>query len=153
MTTTTRRWTDDDYVATPDLRILGVLAGFCGYHGKLWCFPNQRTIRNALQRRYGRTLTRRSINRHLGALQRDHYIERKRRHRRGPTGRIDMHSTIYVLKARTVRALKDFGSYMLTVAAHPWARRWLSAVPTMTQCAAPSATSPRPEEQTHAPPA
>jgi len=127
----------DDYVATPDLRILAVLSGFCGYHGKLWCFPNQRTIAETLARRYQRTLTRRSINRHLGALERDHYIERKRRHRRGPLGRIDMHSTIYVLKARAVRALKDFGAFMLTVAAHPWARRWIAAVPGLAQCAPP----------------
>jgi len=126
-----------DYVKTPDLRILGVLAGFCGFHGKLWCFPAQRTILATLARRYARTLTRRSLNRHLGALEIQHYIERRRRHRHGPAGRIDMHSTIYVLKARAVQALKDFGSFMLTVAAHPWARRWLAAVPNQAQCAAP----------------
>ena len=119
----------DDYPRTPDLRILAVLAGIAASHGKLWCFPWHRTILAILRDRYGRKMTKRTLCRHLGALERDNHIERKGRHKHGAGGKLELHSTIYVLKAAAVRALARVGDFLRVAAAHPWAKRWFPAVP------------------------
>lgn len=141
-----------DYPITPDLRVLAILADLAGRHGKLWCFPNGKTLREMILNRFGRSMSRRTLWRHLGALERDHYIERRRRHRTAPTGGLELHSTIYVLKRRTIRALRGLTAYMIVAAGHRWARRWFPAVPNPAQSTPPQGDITGPEPPA-APPA
>ena len=99
-----------DYALAPDFRLVNLLFGLAGRFGKLWCYPSQDKLCDLLSRFHGRTMSRRSVNRHLGGLVRDGWIRRVRRHRRGADGAIEMHSTLYVLTRRAVRcfvALRD----------------------------------------------
>ncbi len=94
-----------DYVATPDIRLVVLLAGLAGRYGKLWCYPSQQTILSILSRHYSFQMSRRTLNRHLGALESQGWIRRIRRHRRGPRGSLELHSTLYVLRRRALRLL------------------------------------------------
>jgi hypothetical protein len=141
-----------DYVATPDLRILSVLAGLAGHHGKLWCFPSQEKILELLRRRYHRIISRRTLNRHLGALQAQHLIRRHRRHKTGATGALELHSTVYVILNGATRILKGIASYLSTAAAHPWARNAFYAVTKPAQSAALQANIMTPAGKTDPPP-
>ena len=118
-----------DYVTTPDLRILSVLAGLAGHNGRLWCFPSQATILDLLARRYARYMSRRTLNRHLGALVVLKYLRRVRRHKTAPDGSLEMHSTVYVMLQRCTRTLRGVAGYLAAAAAHPWASRQNNAVP------------------------
>jgi hypothetical protein len=92
-----------DYVASPDFRLVNLLFGLAAHHGKLWCYPSQDKLCSLLQRFHGRTMSRRSVNRHLGGLVRDGWLQRLRRHKRGPGGGMEMHSTLYTFTRRAVR--------------------------------------------------
>lgn len=87
------------------MRLLAILTGLCAHVGKLYCFPSQEKILELLRKRYSVDMSRRSLNRHLGALARDFYIQRVRRHcqTRGATGRrLVLHSTLYKLTGRAM---------------------------------------------------
>ena len=93
----------DDYVATPDMRILHVLARLCARFEQLYCYPSHQTIRELAFRFTGRSISARSLCRHLGALERDGWITRRRRHERGRDGNLVLHSTLYVLRKRAIK--------------------------------------------------
>lgn len=101
MTTTTA----NDYVRHPDTRILSLLAGHGASFKKLWTYPNQETICKLFNRIYQRDISRRSLNRHLGALEQQGYLKRVRRHRRSRSGALELHSTLYSLRRRAIRML------------------------------------------------
>lgn len=86
----------------PDLRVIQTLTGLAAYHGKTYVMPSQRTIVRLLRQRTGRRMSPRTLNRHLTALERDGWIERVRRHKRGRTGALELHSTLYHLKRRAL---------------------------------------------------
>lgn len=92
-----------DYVAAPDFRLVNLLFGLAAHHGKLWCYPSQDKLCQLLARFHGRRMSRRSVNRHLGALVRDGWLQRLRRHKRGEDGGFEMHSTLYTFTRRAVR--------------------------------------------------
>lgn len=115
-------------VQRADLRVLNVLAGMSTHFGKLWCFPNQRTLLEQLRLKHGRTMCRRTLNNHLGALERDGYIKRHRRHKKGEDGQLELHSTVYTLLAKTIRLFGLHARFVRVAKAHPWADRWIFAV-------------------------
>jgi DNA-binding transcriptional ArsR family regulator len=122
-----------DYVAKPDFRILNVLAGLAASFERLWCFPNQATIVRLLALHHGITMSRRALNRHLGALERDGYIDRQRRHAKKKTGTLILHSTLYKIKGHAVQTIAKLSRFLSIAAAHKWASRWISAVPKEAQ--------------------
>ena len=91
------------YVIAPDFRLVNLLFGLAAHHGKLWCYPSQTKLCDLLQRFHGRKMSRRTVNRHLGGLVRDGWLKRIRRHCRGRSGMMEMHSTLYTFTRRTVR--------------------------------------------------
>jgi hypothetical protein len=93
-----------DYVIAPDFRLVNLLFGLAASFGKLWAYPSQDKLRDLLQRFHGRTMSARTVNRHLGGLVRDGWIKRLRRHRRGTDGVMVMHSTLYTFTRRAIRA-------------------------------------------------
>lgn len=99
-----------DYVAKPDFRVLDVLARICTKYGKLYCYPSHRTIAELVFKFTGRSISTRSLCRHLGALERDGWIGRQRRHRTDLSGELELHSTLYLLSKRTVRWCRALAS-------------------------------------------
>jgi hypothetical protein len=101
--------TGTDFVQKPDFRILDTLARVCARHDKLYCYPSHETIARLIWEFTGRTISTRSLCRHLGALQRDGWIKRQRRHRTGTDGKLELHSTLYMLTARAVKWCRALG--------------------------------------------
>lgn len=132
MTTTFAR-SQTDYVLNPDLRILRALVGLADHYSRDWCKPKQVKILDLARRFTGRIMSRRNLCRHLGALERDGWIERIRRHRRAPDGSLELHSTCYRIKRRArdaLRALTD--GWRQFLAPSPRARA-INAVPKVAQ--------------------
>lgn len=93
----------------PEFLILTVLSGVAAHHGKNYCFPAQDKIVDLLGR-YGRHMSRRTLNRHMNALVRGGWIKRVRRHQRCPTRGMTFRSSLYSLTRRSFRwlsGLKD----------------------------------------------
>jgi hypothetical protein len=101
--------TGNDYVQKPDFRILDMLARICAKHGKLYCYPSHQTIAELVFKFTGRSISTRSLSRHLGALERDGWLARTRRHTTGKAGELELHSTLYLLTKRTVKFCRSLG--------------------------------------------
>jgi hypothetical protein len=67
-------------VRNPDFRILEVLCGLAGKFGKTYSFPSQEKLLELVKRFTGREMSRRTLNRHLRALEEGHWLRRRRRH-------------------------------------------------------------------------
>jgi len=107
----------ENTVRIPDLRICDTLAGLAGHHARSWCYPSQAKILELLARFTGRTLSRRHLNRHLAALERDGMLRRIRRHVRDRTRGMLLRSTVYVLAGRYLARVRN-----LLRAAGRWAK-------------------------------
>src|SRR5712692_10195468 len=94
-----------DYVRHPDIRLVALLAGHAASFKKIYSYPSQETICKLFQRHAGRNMSRRTLNRHLGALETQHWIKRVRRHRRSRSGQLELHSTLYTLARQAIRWL------------------------------------------------
>lgn len=92
-----------DYVQHPDMRVLTVLLGMAGHYGRTWCNPFQRTILREISRRTGRTMSRRTLCRHLGALIRDGWLEKIVRHFRRSDGELELRATAHILTLKAQR--------------------------------------------------
>lgn len=120
-------------VQKPDLRLVQTLTGLAAHHGKTYCIPSQKTILHLVRVRTARVMSLSTLNRHLAALERDGWIQRVRRHKRGRTGALELHSTLYHLKRRALAWLAGTAK-----AAGQILRNWLqpvdsSAVSLLTQ--------------------
>ncbi len=93
-----------DYVTAPDFRIVHLLFGLATSFGRLYAYPSQDKLCGLLQWFYGRHMSRRTLNRHVGGLVRDGWISRLRRHRRSSSGELELHSTLYTFTRRAIRA-------------------------------------------------
>ena len=87
-------------VINPDNKICEVLAGLAAHHWKTWCYPSQDKLCELLQRFTGRIMSRRTLNRHLNALERDGQLRRVRRHHHDPRRGMVLRSTLYVICGR-----------------------------------------------------
>jgi len=90
----------ENTVKHPDLRICEVLAGLAAKYGKTYCYPSQTKLCELLKRFTGRVMSRRTLNRHLNALQRDMMISRRARMQRAKNGSLIMRSTLYHVMLR-----------------------------------------------------
>ncbi len=101
----------EDYVRTADFRVLDILARLALYKKQLYCYPSLQTIRELVFKFTGRSISERSLCRHLGALERDGWIGRQRRHETNRhTGELVLHSTLYLLTKRTVKWCRSVSS-------------------------------------------
>lgn len=97
---------DPNAVANPDHRILYTLTGLAAHFGKGYCFPSQQKILALLAQRAHRSMSRRTLNRHLRALEARGLIVRRRRHeRRRPHGFV-LRSTLYSFTAMTYALMR-----------------------------------------------
>ncbi len=100
----------NDYVQKPDMRILMVLARLCTKFDKLYCYPSMETIAELVFKFTGRAISERTMCRHLGALERDGWLKRQRRHERDINGELQLHSSLYMLTKRTVTWMRSLGT-------------------------------------------
>lgn len=96
----------ENCVVNPDTRICEVLAGLAAHHRKTWCYPTQEKILQLLKQFTGRVMARRSLNRHLAALERDGQIRRIRRHHATKQHGWTMRSTLYVIGGRFLARMR-----------------------------------------------
>lgn len=89
------------------LLVLHVLTETASYHNKTYCFPNQKTIIRSLARRFGRQMSRRTLCRWTGYLEANGYLRRLKRHCRGKTGQLELHSTLYTFPRRAINLLRS----------------------------------------------
>jgi DNA-binding transcriptional ArsR family regulator len=71
------------------------IQGLAARYGRTWCYPTQETLRELVRRFTGRTMSRRTLCRHLRALVEQGYLHRIRRHYRDPRRGFVMRSTVY----------------------------------------------------------
>lgn len=69
-------------------------------NGKSYCYPSQEKILKLLADFYGVMIKRRQLNYILAYLQAEGYIERKRRLKASPDGKIIFNTTLYWLKRK-----------------------------------------------------
>src|SRR5438045_744024 len=92
----------------PDKDIVLTLAAVGAKYGKNYCIPSQDKLIELLARHQHRRMCRRTLNRHLNALERDGMIKRTRRHcadQRDPRRGMVFRSTLYELTRRAFRWL------------------------------------------------
>lgn len=69
---------DPNAVINPDFRICECLVGLSAYYNREWCHPSQVKICVLLKRFYGRSMSVRTLNRHLKTLSKGMWIKRTR---------------------------------------------------------------------------
>lgn len=94
-----------------DFRLVHLLAGLAGHHGKRYCFPSQDKLCELVMRFYDRTMSRRTLNRHLAGLESSGWIRRQRRHRLHPENGWTFRSTLYTLTNKARRTLGALRGY------------------------------------------
>lgn len=102
--------TGADYVDKPDFRVLDILARLCARFEKLYCYPSHQTLCELVFKFTGRRMSTRTLCRHLGALERDGWLGRQRRHETNMRGALELHSTLYVLTKRSVKWARSVAS-------------------------------------------
>lgn len=96
------------YVQKPELALVSILGGLSERHGKTYCYPSQDWLCEHLARFAGHHMSRRTLNRHLHALEKFGWIKRLRRHRRQAERGFEFRSTLYILTRRAFRWLSMF---------------------------------------------
>jgi DNA-binding transcriptional ArsR family regulator len=97
---------DDHCVRKGDTLICDLLAGLAAHYFRSWCFPSQKKICELFERMYHRKMSERTLNRHLNALERDHYIHRTRRIKSDPRKGTVYRSTLYKLGGEWLKKSK-----------------------------------------------
>lgn len=73
------------------------IAGNATHFGRTWCYPSQQTLLERLRKYHGQTLSLRTLNRHLAALEAAGWIKRQTRHREDKVHGWLFRSTLYVV--------------------------------------------------------
>mgnify|MGYP001569028124 CR=1 FL=1 len=92
-----------DYAKRPRTELVRILMSLAGHYKKHYCWPSQDKICELFQAHTGVPLSRRSLNRQLGALETEGWIKRTRRHRIEPGRGMAFRSTLYTFTRRAVR--------------------------------------------------
>lgn len=86
-----------------DEAIVLIIGGLAKKFGKNYCFPSQEKLLYLLNRFYGVSICRRTLNYHLSRLTTGGYIHRKRRITKGRDGVLLFKSTLYFLCKQAMR--------------------------------------------------
>jgi hypothetical protein len=110
--------------------IVFILTKMCGHHGNKYTFVSQEWLLKKLERWYGIEMARRTLCRHMNALQQDHWIQRTRRIEYTKKEGLKRRSTLYHPGARQ---LAQLGSQVLAAVKALTGARTTSRVPELTQ--------------------
>lgn len=86
---------DPNAVKNPDPRIVEVLLGLMGWARKTYVYPSQAKLLELLRSFTGRVMSRRTLCRHLRALERDGHVRRCRRIAERPADVLHVRTTLY----------------------------------------------------------
>ena len=114
-----------------NVAIVQELSGLATHHGKTWAYPSQQTILERLRKYHHQTISLRTLNRHLAALEAAGWIKRVIRHREDKVSGWVFRSTLYVLLGPVWNMVKR----MAKAVAH--ATRW-ARVPKVANNVTPS---------------
>lgn len=98
-----------------NMYILEILIFLMRKSKKHYCFPTQKKILEILKKRWGICVSRRTLNRYLGCLEREGMIKRVRRHKKGEDGKIKFGSTLYFVLQRGFRFLSRVGEVFRSI--------------------------------------
>ena len=93
----------NDYAKRPRTELVRILMSLAGHYKKHYCWPSQDKICELFEAHTGVHLSRRALNRQLGALEAEGWIKRTRRHRIEPGRGMAFRSTLYTFTRRAVR--------------------------------------------------
>lgn len=93
-----------------NLALITLIRGNSLHYGKNYCYPSQKRLTELYHDFTGQIMSRRSLNRHLKALETTGWLTRQRRHKRNALGQLELHSTLYRLTRRAYRWLESFSS-------------------------------------------
>lgn len=92
-----------DYI---DVCIVNTLLDLAAKYGKKYCYPSQIKLCELLKTIHGITMCRRSLNVRLKKLVALGCIKRIRRHCRGSSGQLELHSTAYYIMNGLLKSMK-----------------------------------------------
>lgn len=122
---------DPNAVINPDHRIAEVLLGLMGWAKKTYVYPSQLKLLELLHNFTGRTMSRRTLCRHLKALCRDGHLRRQRRLGERPADVLRIRTTLYFpggrWLARAQRLSRAFAGWQRAVAQRDVARKVLTS--------------------------
>lgn len=129
--------------------ILAAIGKLQGFHRKHYAFPSQDTILDFLERWYGVGMSRRTLNRHLNALQQGHWLSRTRRLEYRRHRGLMFRSTLYRLLARDrAFAFRRAIAWAKALSRVPDAAQYLrSFIEDLSSAAGLSTTRPPPKPQ------
>lgn len=132
----------NDAPQKPSFDVFLALASLAAHFGRGWVIVTQAKLLERVSRSTGRQMTRRTLNRHLLALERRQLIKRTSRHRRQRGGKLHLRATLYTFGLRAklwITSMRGAGSITLG----------RLAVPKMAQSSKPiSSRRPRPVDET-----
>jgi hypothetical protein len=86
---------DPNAVINPDYRVMEVLLGLMGRFRKTYVYPSRGKILELLKAFTGRSMSLRTLARHMRALERDHHLRRQRRYPELVNGATRYRTTLY----------------------------------------------------------
>jgi len=81
-------------------------------YDKHYSWPSQEKILELLERFHGILVSRRTLNRDLGWLEENGFIERLRRHFRNRRGQLILRSTLYFLKRKAHKVFNSLWNWL-----------------------------------------
>jgi hypothetical protein len=88
-----------DAALKPSFNVFLALVSLAAHFERRWIIVSQRKLLERVRGTTGRAMSRRSLNRHLAGLERDHVVNRLRRHQRKRTGELELRPTLYTFGA------------------------------------------------------
>lgn len=115
-----------------NLALAQELVGLSTHFKRTWAYPSQDYLVERLRKRHGQTISRRTLNRHLGALEAAGWIKRQTRHYHDKKIGWVFRSTLYVVLGPCWRMVKR----MAGAVAH--AAGWRPRVPQVAHNVTPT---------------
>ena len=84
---------------------INVIGYLSKQNGKNYCYPSQEKILKLLEKFYGVLIKRRQLNYVLAYLEKENFIERKRRLKKSKDGKLVFNTTLYWLKEKAWKGL------------------------------------------------
>jgi len=131
----------DSNLRSRPLVLLSALLGIAKKHNKKYCWVSQLKLANLVGTYGGIWMSNRTLNRDLRFLEDEGWIERIRRHHKGPDGKIMFACTLYKFKAKVFNTLFSIGNAVKRLFTHYRLPRWAEYQLSQKRASSPVAAS------------
>ena len=114
----------DSNLRSRPLVLVNALLGIAQKHNRKYCWVSQKKLVELVGKFGGIWMSNRTLNRDLRFLEDGGWIERIRRHHKGPDGKILFACTLYKFKAKVFNALFSMGNSVKRLFSHFRLPRW-----------------------------